>query len=261
MTFSVMIMSNNKPEMLAECIANLKKYTPFEYDLVIVDDASEPAYEIPDATVVRMPLRSDCCNLRNVGMAMAQGEFVFWVDNDCMVGEGWYTNLIEGMKDDVGLVGQKMDARLIRKPFLPLTQSDCMIEAEFAYDYNHANDECDFITSYCVLVRKEAYRPTHCYKMPTPCLDPELGAMVKSSGYKVKVVDNINVNHLGSATPRPFGKDYLYHLAENFTKWWHVWEPHSLRIFEIYKGGCIWEHNANEPNREMSRNQHGDYDK
>lgn len=258
-----MVMSHGKEEMLSECISNLKKYTPFEYDLVIVDDASEPAYkqEDYDATIVRMPRRSDCCNLRNVGMAMSKGEFVFWLDNDCMVGEGWYTNLIEGMQDGVGLTGQKMDSRLIRKPFLPLTQSDCGIEYQFAYDYNHNNGECDFITSYCVLIRKQAYRPTHCYDMPTPCLDPELGAVVKASGYKVKVVDNINVHHLGSGTPRPEGRRYLLYLSRNFTKWWKFWESHADKIFELYKGDCIYDHDANEPYRQLSRNQHGVIDK
>lgn len=253
-------MSHGKEEMLAECISRIKQYTPFEYDLVIVDDASEPAYKDLPATIVRMPERSDCCNLRNVGMAMAKGKFVFWVDNDCMVGEGWYIPLVNGMKKGVGLTGQKKDARLIRKPFLPLTQSDCMIEYEFAYDYNHINGECDFITSYCVLVRKDAFRPTHCYGAPTPYLDPELGAVVKASGYKVKVTDEINVNHLGTGTERPEGREYLHHLAENFTKWWEFWGDKADKIFEIYKGKCEWEHDANEPNREQSRGQHGDFD-
>ncbi len=260
-----MIMSHGKHAMLRECLDNIKKYTPFEYDLVIVDDASEPAYEpfaLDGATIVRMPKRSDCCNLRNVGMAMSQGEFVFWVDNDSMVGEGWYKPLIDAMKDDVGLTGQIKDSRLIRKPFLPLTQSDCMIEYEFAYDYNHLTGECDFITSYCVLVRKSAYRPTHCYDMPTPCLDPELGAVVKSSGFKVKVCENINVHHLGSGTPRPNGREYLYHLSENFTKWWKFWEPKAHEVFELYKPNnpVEYTHDANEGNRAASRGQHGDLD-
>lgn len=258
-------MSHGKPEMLMECVDRLYKYTPFPFELVIVDDASDPRYEpemfLRKATIVRMPKRSDCCNLRNVGMAMAQGEFVFWVDNDTMVGENWYKPLIDGMIDGVGLTGQMKDSRLIRKPFLPLTQSDCMIEYEFAYDYNHHNNDCDFITSYCVLVRKAAYRPTYCYTMPTPCLDPELGAVVKASGYRVSVVPNINVNHLGSGTPRPNGRDYLHHLAENFTKWYTFWEPQAEKVWELYSGREVeFQHDANEPNRAQSRGQHGDLD-
>ncbi len=260
-----MVMSNGKEDMLQDCLYRLKYHTPFEYDLVIVDDASEPAYKqenYPGATIVRMPKRSDCCNLRNVGMAMAQGEFVFWVDNDTMVGENWYKPLIEAMTDGVGLTGQEKDSRLIRKPFLPLDQTDAMTEYQFSYDYNHVNGECDFITSYCVLVRKVAYRPTHCYQMPTPCLDPELGAVVKASGYKVKVCENLNVNHLGSGTPRPNGRDYLHHLAENFTKWYRFWKPQSEKIWELYIPGNMIEytHDANEGNRALSKGVHGDYD-
>ena len=260
---NIMIMSHDNEALLKECVRRIKQFTPIEYELVIVDDASEVPYKAEDyeALIVRMPKRSNCCNLRNVGMEMCASDIVIWLDNDTMVSEGWYVPLLEAMKDpEVGLAGQKGDSRLIRKPFLPLTQAECMIEYQFAYDYNHLNNQCDFITSYCVAVRKSAYRPTFCYNMPTPCLDPELGAVVKVNGYKVVVTEKLNVEHKGSQTPRPQGKEYLHHLAENFTKWWSFWEPHK-EIFELYKGECAYEHDANEPNRLASKNTHGDYDK
>lgn len=260
-----MIMSHNAHDMLYECIARLRKFTPFDFDLIIVDDASDTAYDIEDATIVRMPRRAGCCNLRNVGMEMAETDYVFWVDNDSFVGPEWTTQMIKVVENDpmVGLTGQPKDARLIRKPYLPLTQADCMIEYQFAYDFNHANGECDFITSYCVLVKKEAYRPAYSYGMPTPTLDPDLGAGVRVNGYKVKVTPNdIPVQHLGSATERPKGRGYLYDLKKNFTRWWEFWEPHKERIFELYIPGneVIYQHDANEPMRSASRGQHGDLD-
>lgn len=265
-------MSNNNRDVLTECLKNLKLYTPIPYEVILVDDASDEPYTkdefkdyIEDLTIVRMPKRSNCCNLRNVGMEMSKTELVFWVDNDTMVGEGWYQPLLDKMNSDpqIGLVGQPKDSRLIRNPFLPLTQKDCMVEYQFAYDYNHENGECDFITSYCVLVKKQAYRPTYCYNMPTPCLDPELGAVVKASGYKVVVSDvDINVYHVGSATPRPGGRNYLYYLSRNFTRWWDFWKEKAPTIFELYKGNkVIYDHNANEPLRSDSMYQHGDLDR
>lgn len=255
--YTVMIMSHNAQEMLKECMDRIRKYTPLEFEFVIVDDASDVPYQFdePDVTVVRMPRRSDCCNLRNVGMAMSKTEWVFWVDNDCMVGPGWYQPLIEKIAPDVGLIGQYKDARLIRKPYFPLNQSDCMIEYQFAYDFDHESGKCDFITSYCVLVRKEAHRPTYSYGMPTPTLDPELGAGVKANGYNVVVSDAINVHHIGTGTERPGGREYLYHLAENFAKFYRFWSP--LNVFELYKPGeHTYQHNANEPMRESSRGGH-----
>jgi O-antigen biosynthesis protein len=259
---SIMIMSHDNHEMLNECLHRVRAFTPVEHDIVLVDDASEPPYEYSDMAIVRMPSRSDCCALRNAGMAMSKTDIVIWLDNDCMVSENWYVPLLETMEDPtVGLAGQNIDSRLIRKPFFPLNQSDCMIEYQFAYDYNHKNNECDFITSYCVAVRKDAYRPTHCYNMPTPCLDPELGCVVKVNGYKVRVCGKLNVNHIGTGTERPNGREYLFHLAENFAKWYRFWEPHKEKIWELYSGReVIFNHNANESARELSRNQHGAVD-
>lgn len=267
---SIMIMSHNNYELLQECVKLIKGNTDIPFELIIVDDASDVPYkkedyDIEELTIVRMPKRSNCCNLRNVGMEMAKTDLVFWLDNDTMVGENWYKPLLEKMNSDekIGLTGQPKDSRLIRNPFLPLTQRDCMVEYQFAYDYNHLTGECDFITSYCVLVRRQAYRPTYCYNMPTPCLDPELGAVIKANGYKVVVSDtDINVSHQGSATGRPFGRNYLFYLSRNFTRWWEFWKEKAPEIFELYKGIPVTHnHNQNEPNRNGSAMQHGDFDK
>ena len=88
MTFTVMIMSHNNHDDLGRCLAYLRTYTPFEYEVVVVDDASDEPYKIEGATVVRMPRRSNCCNLRNVGMEMSKTDYVFWLDNDCFVQPG-----------------------------------------------------------------------------------------------------------------------------------------------------------------------------
>lgn len=264
-----MIMAHNGREILKECIDSIKLHTPVDYEIVIVDDASEPPFEkneFPENTViVRMPRRSNCCNLRNVGMEMSKTEYVIWLDSDVIVSDGWYKPLLDKALTDpkIGLVGQPIDSRLVRKPFLPLTQADCMTEYQFAYDYNHANGECDYITSYCVLVKKEAYRPTYCYNMPTPVLDPDLGASIKSQGYKVVVSDtNLPIVHKGTGTARPGGMNYHFYLSRNFTRWFKFWEPHAEKIFELYRGIPVeYKHNENEPLRGASIGSHGDKDK
>jgi len=234
---SIMIMSNNKEDLLAQSLSLIKRYTPFPYELIIVDDSSDIPYKIDGATIVRMPRRSNCCNLRNVGMEMAKTDWVFWLDNDTFVGENWYRPLLDMIEKypKLGLTGQAKDGQLIRKPFLPITKEESMREAQFINEFKEEG-LCDFITSYCVLVKKEAYRPCYCYNMPTPALDPELGAGVKINGFEVRVVsENINIQHLGSQTPRPGGNNYQNYLIENFTRWFNFWEPHANKIFELYK--------------------------
>lgn len=230
---SIMIMSHDNHALLEECITRIKLYTNFVYELIIVDDASEPAYNRKDAVIVRMPRQSNCCNLRNVGMEMARGDLVFWLDNDTMVAPGWAEPLLKVMDDKkIGLTGQAQDGMRVRKPFLPLTHEECMHEAQFI-PYVGA---CDYIVTYCVLMRKEAYRPTYCYGMPTPVLDPDTGAGIKMNGYRVHTASqNINIAHLGSQTPRPGGIGYQQHLVENFTRWYTFWEPHAHRVFCNYE--------------------------
>jgi glycosyltransferase involved in cell wall biosynthesis len=231
---SIMIMSHDNHELLNTCLKNIEAYTPIDKEIIIVDDASQPAYDFP-YTVVRMPKRSNCCNLRNVGMEMATTDYVIWLDNDTMVGEGWYQPLIKELDNDkqLGMVGYHPCGRLIRKPFLPLSQDECMHEAQFL-EQTMPDGSCDFIVSYILAMRKDAFRPTYCYGMPTPTLDPEMGAMVKAQGYSVRAIQGGNHTHLGSATQRPGGNGYQLTLARNFYRWWKFWEPHQ-NIFELYK--------------------------
>lgn len=252
-----MIMSNENRELLKECISRVRSTSPKEWEIIVVDDASNPPYtkeEIglsPTDTIVYMPKRSNCCNLRNVGMEMAKTDGVFWLDNDTMVSEGWWQPMVEKFKDDVGCVGQPKDSRLIRKPFFPLTQAQCMVEDQFSLDYNHLTGECDFITSYCILVRRKAYRPAYCFGMPTPMLDPDTGANIKINGYKIVVTDkDLPISHMGSQTPRVGGTNYHFYLSRNFTKWFKFWEPNAHIVFDLYKGIPVeYSHNANEPGR------------
>jgi hypothetical protein len=99
--------------------------------------------------------------------------------------------------------------------------------------------------------------------MPTPVLDPDLGAMVKSNGYKVVVTDsNCNVTHRGSSTARPGGRNYLYYLTRNFTRWWNFWEPQAAKVFELYSGKPVqYRHDEMEISRSSSQGTHGDLDK
>src|SRR5258706_2381803 len=80
-TYSIMIMSHDNYALLEECIKLIRAHTPFPFELIIIDDASEPPYSIPDVIMLRMPKRSNCCNLRNTGMEMATSDYVFLLDN------------------------------------------------------------------------------------------------------------------------------------------------------------------------------------
>ena len=232
MKYSIVVMAHNTYIMNQRFLKHLKKNTPFKYELVYVDDVStEPNIELfksHGAKIVALSSRSTVPVGKNKGTEAASGEFIFWLDNDCFVGEDWYKPLVKKIEEDenYGLVGQVKDARMIKKDFMKyMNQGDVMRDGQF-HQHETNNGFCDFFMGYCILFRKKAFSPTRDFGLPTPMIDPELGMNVKKNGFMVVVADkSVNVDHIGSQTPRPY--EYKHLLVEKWTEWWKDWEPHK----------------------------------
>lgn len=99
------ITEHNRPDVLRECLANLKKYMPKDAKLVIVDDAS--TIPLPEATY-----RFE----KNVGVARAKNkcfellqdcEHIFLFDSDCWPKDkDWWKPYVEGREPHYSYIFQ-----------------------------------------------------------------------------------------------------------------------------------------------------------
>src|ERR1700691_5714323 len=97
--FSVVIPTYNRLHPLQRCVEALAQGYPRDlYEVIVVDDGSNPPVDLRRYTesmqIValrhnnRGPARS-----RNVGAAHASGRYLVFLDDDCQVSTGWFTNL------------------------------------------------------------------------------------------------------------------------------------------------------------------------
>ena len=85
---SIVIVSRDRPELLARAIESVasQNYRPIE--LIIVDNQSEPAITAPalpegiSATIVRSPYFMNSSEARNFGIKHATGDFIGFLDDD-----------------------------------------------------------------------------------------------------------------------------------------------------------------------------------
>src|SRR5690606_26297479 len=120
---SIIIPVHNKFAYTAACLRSLAEHadaTPFE--VIVVDDLST------DATAARLAQISGIRSIRNAenlgfvgscnaGAAIAQGEFVLFLNNDTLVTADWLGALLRCFAEqaDAGLVGSRLvypDGRL-----------------------------------------------------------------------------------------------------------------------------------------------------
>ena len=86
---SVVIATRNRRGLLSEAIATVVDQTLSDWELIVVDDASEDdtaelLASIDDSRVrsLRQPAHGERSKARNLGLAEARGEFVMFLDDD-----------------------------------------------------------------------------------------------------------------------------------------------------------------------------------
>ncbi len=109
---SIVILTHNEWLLTEQCLASIRRHTPEEYELIVVDNGST------NETVEQLQAQTDVkliCNETNLGfpkgcnqgMEAASGGNVLFLNNDTIVTEHWLTNLLKALytDDQVGMVG------------------------------------------------------------------------------------------------------------------------------------------------------------
>lgn len=103
---SVVVPTRNRAGLLPDLLAALDAQTYPEYEVIVVDDASDD--ETPDVlaawagegnTALRLHLPAGSYAARNVGWQRARGEIVAFTDDDCLPEGDWLVNLAEAIRD------------------------------------------------------------------------------------------------------------------------------------------------------------------
>lgn len=83
--FSVVIPTHNRPKMLGDAIRSVLSQRLDDFEVIVVDDGSDPPAEIPDdarVRLVRLEPNQGISSARNAGVARSQGRYVAFLDDD-----------------------------------------------------------------------------------------------------------------------------------------------------------------------------------
>ena len=107
--FSIVVPTCHREELLARCLESLRPGTqtadPALYEVVVTDDSKGTTAEammrekFPWARWVKGPSRGPAAN-RNNGVRVATGEWICFIDDDCIASEGWIAGFRDASVDD-----------------------------------------------------------------------------------------------------------------------------------------------------------------
>ena len=111
---SIIILNYNGLEDIQICLDSIKRNTPENHEIIIVDNASTDGSldylrSLPDIILIENPTNVGCPPARAQAMSLAKGDYVILLDNDTIVTKGWITKFISHAQADplIGMMGPR----------------------------------------------------------------------------------------------------------------------------------------------------------
>lgn len=116
---SVVVPTRARPQFLRNCLESLLNldYPADRYEIIVVEDGTEVGQEVTEEASRHSPVpvryrripHSGAATSRNVGLQLAGGEVVAFIDDDGMAVPGWLRRHVQGLlKDGVAGVGGRV---------------------------------------------------------------------------------------------------------------------------------------------------------
>jgi len=108
---SVIIASYNARKTIAGCLASLhKQATEADFEIIVVDSSTDGTADLvenkfPGVTVCRFEERKYCGDARNIGISLASGEIVAFIDADCTAAPGWVDAILTAHRSPDSAIG------------------------------------------------------------------------------------------------------------------------------------------------------------
>lgn len=153
---SIIIPTRNRPNQLAACLAALAQldYPGDRYEVIVVDDGSEPPVVAPGARVIRQPQAGPGA-ARNAGAREARGDLLVFTDDDCAPAPDWLRQGAAQLAATPGhLIGGRIRNALIANPYAEASQ----MLVSYLYDYyNSGARGPSFFTSNNMAVARDLF--------------------------------------------------------------------------------------------------------
>lgn len=104
---SFVIPSHNSAGHIKHAIFSIEKFCGYAYEIIVVDDCSDDVEGLDQlisscrsCILVKKKTRTNAADSRNIGYSIAKGEFVFFLDSDDRLLDGYVTRRVDAHREN-----------------------------------------------------------------------------------------------------------------------------------------------------------------
>ena len=209
---SIIIPVVNQHEMTTECVNRVRVCTAGDFEFVIIDNGSEPAYKPPftgfnETKLIRNEENRGFPAAVNQGIAAAAGDTIVLLNNDVIVTPGALNLLEAWLENGFDIVGPLTNfAAGLQRIKLPDYNNDDELNKEANYlSQENAGEfyKVNFIIGFCMVFKKETAEKMGPFDESLwPCSGEEIDFCFRAreAGLSIGIATDVYVHHFGSLT-------------------------------------------------------------
>ena len=251
---SIMIISYNGIDHIKACIESIKRNTPEEHEIVVVDNARSDGSldyikSVSGVTVIENPSNIGYSPARAQAMAVVRGEYIISLDDDTIVTKGWAKRLIRHLEahPELGIIGPRSNYVSGPQIVADARYTNISEMEAFAEAWSEAHEgeltPAYKLIGFCMCIPRKVLDKIGCIDYNFGKLfgfdDDDYSLRTQVAGFKLAIADDVFIHHTGG--PQGKGsKEYnelLLGAWEMFKKKWRL--PEQLKYGEAYNIGEI----------------------
>lgn len=226
---SIIIPNYNKGYIIEKTLHTIFTYPDPDLEVIVVDDGSidnslETIRKFP-CELVPLPNHSGASKARNIGALHSRGEFLFFIDADCLLMPDtlfYVRRAIDKYYNDRVIIGGTYTETPFDSSFFSTFQSIFVSYSELK------NREPDYIATHAMIIRRIDFLKSGGFREDfLPILeDVEFSHRMKRQGYRLIMEPSIRVQHF-------FNFNLLRSLRNAFNKSCY-WTVYSIRKGDLF---------------------------
>jgi glycosyltransferase involved in cell wall biosynthesis len=230
---SVVIPAHNEQKYISECLKSLisQDYPKNSYEIIVVDNnSSDKTQEIAIAFGVKIINQKSgpVGTVRNTGANQAIGEFLAFIDADCVAPESWLSRGVQLLLTDLTVHGGGCNLR--PHPFW----------MEKAWLLESKEPPKDLLGG-CIFIRKSDFLLVGSFdETITAGEDTKLSVALRNRNYQVIMTEELNVIHLGNPTTvKSFFLRQVWHSENYLQNWSETVKDPTFYLLSLFLVGII----------------------